>query len=534
MPKYSIPILTLFVGLIIGYLIFSPSMESSHDHETADQIWTCSMHPNIRQNEPGDCPICGMDLIPATSAMSSSDTDPYSMQMTDAAVRLADIRTMTVQNSSSGSMIQLPGRVVARESATQWVTSFIDGRVTSEAVGYEGKQVTKGDELLRIVSPDVATAWIELRTEGLAYDAVATKLRYWGLTDAQIAELRNSPNAVQEISLLAPVSGVVMKRDVRPGSLVAPGMVLYEIVDLSAVWVEFDAFEGDVAGVGVGSSVSFTLDALVGESFTGRVTFINPTVDAMSRRVRIRVQVPNPSGKLKPDMLARGEIAGRRSSGITIPSSAVLWTGPRSVVYVKVPAEHPTFELREVNLGPKSGDNYVILEGLQAGDEVVVNGAFTVDAEFQLAGKASMMNRPERASNTFLKPVMDAYFPLKDALIDSDADAGVTAAKHLLKVLEAQPKRNEDWNVLIESLKEMLQHWEHAPGLEQQRANLFKLSDALRAGLSSFGGGQVTYVQFCPMAFDNTGARWLSNSATIENPYLPETMLGCGDVVTRL
>jgi Cu(I)/Ag(I) efflux system membrane fusion protein len=318
-----------------------------------------------------------------------------------------------------------------------------------------------------------------------------------------------------------------------------PGMVLYEIADLSAVWVEFDALEGDVAGVGVGSAVSYTVDAIPGQSFRGAVSFVSPTVDAMSRRITLRLEVSNPSGKLKPDMLVRGQLRTKGGSGLRVPASAVLWTGPRSVVYVKLDGESPTFQLREVTLGGKSGDTYLITSGLEAGERVVVNGAFTVDAEFQLAGKASMMNRPETASastvdNTDLKPLVDAYLPLKDALLASDAAKAVAAAKGMLAVAEAQPLRDARWNALRTEVIGQLRGWEREPGLDAQRTRFRKLSDTMRSGLDAFGAGRPIAVQFCPMAFNNSGARWLSASETIENPYLPETMLGCGEVLRKL
>lgn len=536
MKPYLIPISTLLVGLLIGFLIFRPAIEATHEHSDTEQVWTCSMHPNIRQNTPGSCPLCGMDLIPATG--SATDTDLYTHELSPQAVALADIRTVEVASSGAEATIALPGRVVVNDGDVHRLTSFIDGRVTREFAGYEGASVRKGQELLRIVSPDVATAWSELRTEGLSNQAVVTRLRYWGLTDAQIAELRAAPSAVQEIALLAPTSGVVTMRDVRPGSLVMPGMVLYEIADLSSVWVEFDALEGDVAGVGAGTAVTYTVDAIPGQSFRGTVSFVSPTVDAMSRRISLRIEVPNPSGTLKPDMLVRGQLRTKGSTGLRVPASAVLWTGPRSVVYVKLDGESPTFQLREVTLGGKSGDTYLITSGLQAGERVVVNGAFTVDAEFQLAGKASMMNRPQTAStsaveNTDLKPLVDAYLPLKDALLASDAAKALAAVKGMLAVADAQPLRDATWNALRTEVIAQLRGWEREPGLEAQRTRFRKLSDTMRGGLDAFGAGRPIAVQFCPMAFSNTGARWLSASEIIENPYLPETMLGCGEVISK-
>lgn len=537
--KRLYPLGTLLIGLIVGYLIFGRSAESLHDHDPSDPdtVWTCSMHPSIRQNEPGTCPLCGMDLIPASA---SSDSDPNVLTMTEAAVRLADIRTVLVERSGVERMIPLPGRVVIPESGLTRVVTLISGRVDAEHVGYEGRTVTAGEVLVRIWSPEILTAWQELRTDDLPMEAIAERLRYWGVDEAQIRRMRASQEPVRLVDLPSPASGLVVRREVRPGDLVEPGMTLYEIADLSRVWVEFDAIEQDLRGIRTGAGVRFSIPTLPGRSFTARVNFIDPRVDPASRTVRVRAEAANPDGLLKPDMRVSGEISAPRTTATVIPASAVLWTGPRSLVYVRLPGEEPRFERREVILGERAGDRITVSDGLEPGEMVVANGAFTVDAEFQLSGKPGMLDQAgpvhthrEQADASHLAPLIPAYLSIKEALVKSDAAAAASAAEGLLTRLRNEPLRDASWNRLRESLMGHVSGWSRVD-IEVQRTRFKAVTDLLADANPKGSVRSELYVQFCPMAFGNTGARWLSDKPLIENPYLPETMLGCGEVVGKL
>lgn len=530
------PFATLLIGLLVGYLLFGRTAESAHEHDSADAetVWTCSMHPSIRQNEPGTCPLCGMDLIPATG---SSDSDPSVHTMTEAAVRLADIRTVPVERASVERSVTLPGRLVVPESGVRRVVSLISGRVESEQIGYEGRPVSAGQVLMRIWSPEILAAWQELRTEGLAAEAVSERLRYWGLDEAQIRRIRESGEPVRHADLPAPGSGVVMSRMIRTGDLVEPGMTLYEIADLGRLWVEFDAIEQDLAGIRQGSTVRFRVATLPGREFTAQVVFIDPVVDAATRTVRIRAETANPEGVLKPDMRVSGGITASRATATVVPASAVLWTGPRSLVYVRLPGGEHRFERREVTLGDRIGDRITVLDGLEPGEEVVVNGTFTVDAEFQLSGKPGMLDQAgpahahrEQAAASPLRSLIPAYLSVKDALVRSDAAAAASAAEGLLAQLRKEPLRDAAWNRLRDDLMGHVSGWNRVD-IDIQRTRFKALSELMADAIPRGSAPSDVYIQYCPMAFGNTGARWLSDTTVIENPYLPETMLGCGEVL---
>src|SRR3546814_8308672 len=190
---------------------------------------------------------------------------------------------------------------------------------------------------------------------------------------------------------------VVSKSNVAVGDHFSMGDILFEVVDLSHLWVRFDAYEQHVSWIEVGDQVEFTVASLPGKAFKARLTFIDPFIDSQTRVAKVRAEVSNSVRRLKPEMFVRGTIRAETGSAagkyLLIPESAVLWTGKRSLVYVKKPGfEQPVFEYREVELGPLTGDHFVVKKGLSAGEEVVTNGTFSIDAAAQLSGKASMMN----------------------------------------------------------------------------------------------------------------------------------------------
>jgi len=227
-------------------------------------------------------------------------------------------------------------------------------------------------------------------------EAVREKLRLWKLTDEQIARLEKSGEVSPLIDVVATTSGIVISKNVNQGDYVNTGTVLFDVANLSQVWAVFDAYESDLPFLKVGDRLEYTLQSLPGKTFSGRISFINPILDPATRTAKVRVETANPGMELKPEMYANALIDAplkQYNNEVVIPKSAILWTGKRSIVYVKQPdTETPAFLLREIELGPSLGDAYVVLSGINDGDEVVTNGAFTIDASAQLAGKRSMMN----------------------------------------------------------------------------------------------------------------------------------------------
>ena len=546
----------LFLGFVLGrWLIPGGGQETSGEVTTFAQEWTCSMHPQIRSNEPGQCPICGMDLI----ALEEPGNNSLSLEMTEEAIKLGKIATTKVTLSTPEKEILLQGKVKSDERNISLITSRFPGRIEKLYVDFTGMTVKKGQKLASIYSPELVTAQQELleaikykETNPPLYQAARNKLRLWNITDTQIDEIEQGQAPKTELDVLAPVSGVVKKRQVSLGEYVKEGTPLFELVDLSRVWILFEGYESDLPWIKVGDKIEYTVSALPGESYTGRVKFIDPTVNPATRSVGIRLETSNPGRKLKPEMFTNGRITAQlplKESALSIPKSSVLWTGKRSVVYVKVPnTAQPTFEFREVVLGPDLGSHFVVESGLEEGEEIVSNGTFQVDAAAQLAGKRSMMNDPVvpptvhslQVPNEFreqLTQLFQTYNELKNALVDSDPELAKRKAKTSLERLEGikmhdlDEPAHEVWMDLQPSIKSALISLESTTDLEQQRKTLIPLSEAMGKAIEVFGiEGITVYKDYCPMADGNRGAIWLSDQPEIRNPYFGEKMMKCGEV----
>jgi Cu(I)/Ag(I) efflux system membrane fusion protein len=581
MQQITVPLLVLIallVGLGAGYLLFgggAAAPETAHQHEAgasdaAGTTWTCSMHPQIRREEPGDCPICGMDLIPQSEMASN---DPLNFEMTREAARLANIQTTIVGESAteSGTALQLSGKVQADERRASSQVAQVPGRIEKLYVSFTGEQVYKGQKLAELYAPDLIIAQRELleavRLQAVnpkLAEAARNKLRYWKISTEQIDEIIASGEIQETFPLYATESGVVTQRRVSVGDYVAQGEPLFDLMNLSTVWVVFDAYEEDLPQIGPGDRITFSTPAVPGQRFSGRVTFIDPVLDKDRRVVAIRTEVSNPNGKLKPEMLVTGELRAAATGeqvALTVPKSAVLWTGERSVVYVKLPdTDIPTFQYREVELGEALGDRYRVIDGLEAGEEVVTYGNFSIDAAAQLNNQASMMNRdiqikgaePKEeapdyraaASAAFkqqLGAAIEAYLRLKDALVATDATAASAKAEAFTRQIEGMENDNlssdalEYWRQQRGALIAHSKQIAEAEAVAEQRTQFDLLSQALISTVKAFGAAQQTYyVQHCPMAFDWEGADWISDAKEIRNPYFGDEMLACGTVEETL
>lgn len=405
----------LLFGMFLGFVIFGSSnqdLHKDHDHnlelteEDGDVVWTCSMHPSVREDGPGQCPICGMDLIPASS---EAQEDDYSMVMTEAAVQLANIHTTPVTEDVPTHEFRLPGRIKVDERRLTNITAHIAGRIQELYINFTGAPIRAGEPMATIYSPQLVTAQRELLTainrsgsESAMAESARQKLRQWELTDEQISDIESSGEVRQNMEIVSPVDGYVISRNITSEDHVNEGSILFEVANLEQVWGVFEAYEDDLAWLQKGDSIKFQSRSNPGNHFDAVVNYINPVVDPQTRTVQIRADIENRNDLLKPEMLISGVIKSNENDGVRtmIPASSVLWTGPRSVVFVKDPiADVPRFEAREIILGNRAGDYFIIHSGLDVGEEVVSNGAFRLDSEFQLADRFSMMNRePGRAS----------------------------------------------------------------------------------------------------------------------------------------
>lgn len=426
-------LLILLVGLALGWLFFHSSghndkASANTGKEVKEQkhtIWTCSMHPQVRMDKPGKCPICGMDLIPLKEGSSSEDSsatiDPNAIQLSDEALALANVQTSVVSNENPMKDLRLYGKIQPDERLMQSQTATVNGRVERLWVNYTGESVRKGQTLASLYSPELYTAQQELlettrmgssQQKSYLLDAVREKLRLWNFTDQQIAAVERSGKVSPIVEIKATTSGKVIAKQVNQGDYINQGAVLFQIADLSRVWAVFQAYEGDLPFLKQGNKIDFTLQAVPGKLFSGKISFIDPVINPSTRTAGVRVELNNRDGKLKPEMFVIGNVKAyltQYKNQLVIPQSAVLWTGKRSVVYVKVSGiSVSTFMMREVELGPSLSGTYVVLNGLTSGEEIVTNGAFAVDASAQLEGKQSMMNQDEpKTKKTHSMPGMD-------------------------------------------------------------------------------------------------------------------------------
>ena len=585
MKKYIIYIGILAVGLILGGLLFggNPNKDTEHNHDAIaelNQMWTCSMHPQIMQPEPGDCPICGMELIPADTGADGLLADQF--KLTKNALALANIQTSVVgQGMVDGNTIKLSGKIVENEEANTVQVSYFSGRIERLKVSFTGEEVRKGQLLASIYSPELYAAQQELLTaaslkesQPALYEAVRNKLKLWKLSENQINQIVTSGKVLENFPVYATVSGTVSEKLVEQGDYVKQGQPLLKISNLNTVWANFDVYENQIDLFKKGQAVLVTTKTYSNKEFKAKVDFIDPILDTRTRTVKLRVVLSNTNEIFKPGMFVEGRLermTSNKEQVLTVPASAVLWTGERSVVYLKPNPDQPVFEMREVVLGNQVGDEYEVLEGLNIGNEIVTNGTFTVDAAAQLQGKKSMMNKDggkamtgheghigmgETTSKTNedhsnmterlkvsadfqnqLKMVFNDYVILKDALVMDDSDISKKAANDMLISLG-----KIDMDLLTD--KNAFNHWMSiAKGIEvsansiagttqiKEHRNHFKgLSAQLTLAVQLFGIDQKVFKQFCPMADNNKGAYWLSLENEIRNPYFGAAMHKCGSV----
>ena len=594
--NYKLILIVLVAGLLLGWLFFHSSGKNTaagetteavetHDHEHEEAtIWTCSMHPQIRLDHPGKCPICSMDLIPLSSLESDADqTDPNAIVMTDAAAKLAEIQTLTVRKGTPEKSLFLQGKVQPDERNIAELTARYGGRIEKLFVNYTGQQVKKGERLATIYSPELVTAQRELleainykETRPALYKAAKAKLKLWDLTDDQIEAIENKGEPQVYFDVVSPIFGTVTMRHVALGDYVKEGNALFQVIDLTHVWVQFDAYESDLPWLKKGDKAEFTIQSLPGKTYTGKVTFIDPFLNPTTRVAKVRVELSNPRLEIKPEMFVNGYIQSKiaaKSEDLLIPKSAVLWTGKKAVVYVKKPfTENPTFNYREIVLGPEAGNFYVVDSGLAAGEEIATNGVFKIDAASQLQGLQSMMNpdggdsgagsmpgmdmgggkksmnKKEQATMSTMSGktdakfkdqltcVFDAYLKMKNAFVATDVQTVTKEAKNVEKALQEVNMEllNGDahmaWMEQLKTLNPEIKAITGSSDIAKQRLAFSKFNEAFHNSLKTFGLKNTTaYYQYCPMANNEKGAYWLSEIKDIRNPYFGEDMLGCGE-----
>lgn len=546
------------------------------EHATAEAatIWTCSMHPQIRLPEPGQCPICGMDLIPLEAGSGGGDAGRRTLTLSPAARAIAEVSVTPAERREVRTTLRVVGKLEADETRTREISAWVAGRIDRLSIDATGVAVRAGQDLFDLYSPELYSAQEELlqaiaASEAMSHsglestrssavrtvNAARERLRLWGLTAKQIeaVEARGKPS--DHVTITAPMSGIVMHKAAVEGTYVKEGQHVYAIADLSMLWLQLDVYEADLAWVKVGDPVEFETDAYRGETFPGQVTFIDPVLDERSRSVKVRVNVENPHGRLKPGMFARAIVHSRIPGDedgppLVIPKSAPLVTGKRAVVYVEDPEMRGRYRGREVVLGPEADDVVVVRRGLAAGELVVTNGAFKIDSALQIQAKESMMSAPGAVPaagearvagvparfHEQMDAVLNAYYAVKDALAHDDVATAKSTAGNVKTALEGvdhglvPATGHEAWMGARQAMLDAAGAIAAAADLDSARRPFETLSDRMIGTVERFGasGRMPVLVYHCPMVRGGVGADWLQGKPGTENPYYGSKMLDCG------
>lgn len=634
----AIAVVCLIAGATLGWLLASRGQPVTVPATVpADDVryWTCSMHPQIKLPESGQCPICFMDLIPVRAGQDAA-LDERQMTLSERARVLARVETRPVERRRLEHEVRMVGKVAVDETRITYISSYVPGRIDRLFVNYTGIFVQKGVHLAEIYSPELLVAQKEYllaldaaesarkdatrpaavrETADALLQASRRKLQLWAIPEDQIAELERVRKPLDHIRIDAPEEGWVTDRQGYEGMYVETGTRIFTLADLRSVWVLLDAYELDIGFIHYGQQAQFETEAYPGHVFTGRIAYVDPVLNEATRTVKVRVTVANPEMKLRPGMFVRAKVTSQvTESGkvvdtslagkwispmhpevikdgpgqcdvcgmdlvpaeslgfattqaavpevLVIPQTAVLLTGTRAIVYVEPRhAGEPVYESREVRLGMRAGDGYVVLDGLSEGERVVMRGAFQIDSAMQIQAKPSMMrptqeadSQPESPSgpprshavagamyHDHFKPVLESYFELAAALVADDADKATAVSAALRKALggaipHGLPVQDEGlFKKQIAAIGDALPASDTAT-VEERRQRLPALTAALRTYLHLFGHnlGQPVYRVHCPMAFNDKGADWLSPANQVLNPYHGKKMLRCGEVVGQI
>tara|TARA_B100000575_G_scaffold249216_1_gene215462 strand:- start:8656 stop:10437 length:1782 start_codon:yes stop_codon:yes gene_type:complete len=553
-----------------------------HDHSQSAEIYYCSMHPEIRQTEPGDCPICGMDLIlDKNSASDSAHTTlgkSNSLQIGRYVSESMNLQTVGVESGLVNIEIQLPGKIELDPTKSVRMSTYIAGRIDQLFVNFEGAYVEKGQVVATLYSPQMITAQQEYLTliennpsRINLIESAQTKLQRLGFSEEDISNIEQTNTPTIHIELRAPAAGYIHGLRVLPEQYVTQGEALFSINDHRKVWLVLDAYEHQLPYLQVGQEIDWNLLNKVqpnhsGIPIKGLIEYIDPQLDPKLFTAKVRITLENANEELRPNQLLSGNLVVPYSLSevLYIPKSAVLWTGERSFVYVVVETDTGSlYELRSIHVGPETVDGVIVHSGLNEGDVIVSAGTFVIDAASQLQGLASMaqhnlpyastkkythskisisnQNSSASIKNTFEVPQsaeidssLALYLSIKNSLIEGKFNATAKKIDQLSKLINSWVSDTTENSSILMFLSQTVQSLAGSTDIITSRINFVAFSQNYIDFIKEFNKDEELFVQFCPMANEGKGAYWLSQEEQIKNPYYGAMMLRCGEIIERI
>ena len=561
--RLAFPIVVFFIALSLGVYFNKPISQTvamitpttqpadhaDHDDSTS-QFYTCGMHPWVILPNPGDCPICFMALTPMDPSKFAGEIaiDPTIIQS-------MGVRTAPVTTGPLVQTISTVGTINYNETLVRDINIKLSGWIEKLHVDYLGAKVNQGDPLFEIYSPELYAAQEEYLIASHSIpqnvpllDSARTRLSYYDITDTQIAALQKQNKPSKTLVIESPYTGVVIAKHANEGMHVNSGMQVYRIADLSRIWVIVTIYEYQLPYIKQGNKARMSLPYIPGHTFEGKITYIYPYLDKKTRDVQVRLEFENPDGLLKPGMFANVALENRLPNERTLaPREAIINTGKRKAAFVAL--GEGRFEPRQVITGIQTENGRIeIIQGLNAGEQVVTSGQFLLDSEANIRTALARMMPPAKETSEGTQPATSeplqqldpltqqereqldpinqlivAYLRIQDMLTRDDATHLAMENKHLQEAAKKIPLAAD-----LLKVSEL-----NKTDLKTTRQDFAALSDAMITLLKTFPKKTEfhynLYQTYCPMVKKN----WIQSTQSIRNPYAP-FMLKCGQIKTQL
>lgn len=579
---------TIYILFLVSVLLACSSKnkveQMTHDHATEALAikYTCPMHPSVIQDNPGTCPICGMDLVPK----SQSSDDNNNLMLSESQVKLANITTQRVSPQSIGQTVVINSRLVVDQDYSEAISSRVAGRVERLYFKETGKIVKKGEPLYELYSETLLTLQKEYLLAKDQYEilgktekryetflkASEKKLLLYGLSKSQIGQLGQSKTVQERITFLAPTGGMITEINASEGQYIGEGGMLYKIENITRLWLEAELYPQETSLAKTGDKINVKVSGYESTPIETKVTFLSPEYRAGTQITIMRAPIENPELKFQPGTQAQVILSHSARKSLAIPTDAVIRDGIGTHVYVVTGTN--TFQPRMVKTGLEDFERVEITEGLVENELVVISGAYLLYSELVLKkgvspmaghqhepinsvqeikkskdnGSQAMVANDKKQTVSInpkfsiqLASLMVPYLKMKDALVASNANSTTLEGKNFSAALKKvdmnllQGEAHINWMDKLKEMQRASTAIQNENEVEKQRALFSDLTIALYESFKAYKTENLNaYYQYCPMAFDNKGAYWISREKEISNPYFGEQMLRCGETKENL